>query len=218
MPDDIDDYNRRSGSSLPRIALLIDEANTYLGNKAIEPALADLSRRGRKWGVHLILAAHNWRAADVPREVSGMYKTRICLRVEDNTSGTVVLGTKRWGDWCERIKLPGRAVIATNGRSEPVQLYNVSKEQEAEWLKETEAPSPLSQEESIMVRKAIEELEGKFIIDRLAEKLEGQGISRWKIQQTGKSFEQRGWLTKPADAASPRMVKPELARLAGIKS
>ena len=90
-PADLDAYNRLALQPLPPIMLIVDEANSYFDHKNILVRLEDLSRRGRKWGVVIVLAAHNWRAKDVSRGLSAMFPTRVCFRVADDTSGAVAL-------------------------------------------------------------------------------------------------------------------------------
>jgi len=76
--------------------------------------------------------------------------------------------------------------------------------------------SPLSDVEQALVVHALEQLEGRFIINRLAQALEGQGVTHHQVQKIGEQFERRGWLTKPAHATDPRRITPELANLVGL--
>lgn len=215
---DIDQYNQTASAPLPRAVVVIDEANSYLGNKTVAELLGEIARRGRKWGMHVVLAAHNWRSKDVSRALSSMFPTRVCLHVADDTSGEVVLDSHRWGMYALSITKPGRAVIKLGGKIQPVQTYLLSKEQELAWLEGAVPGEPLSKAEREMVRCAAEELEGRFVIDRLTEKLEAQGITRWDIRTTAERWELRGWLTHPEDAVSPRLVTIELAKMAGLSA
>ena len=66
--------------------------------------------------------------------------------------------------------------------------------------------------ESDLVRYALEEIDGKFIINRLAEQFAGQ-ISKYKLAKLGQRWEARGWLTTPTHAADARKVTAELVAL-----
>ena len=85
------EYNSYAQEALPRIVLMVDEANSYFDNNQVINPLADIARGGLKYGVHTILAAHSWRAKDVPRSLSAHFATRLSFHVDDNTSGKVVL-------------------------------------------------------------------------------------------------------------------------------
>ena len=214
MPEDIDDYNQAAQQLLARAMLIVDEANSYLGDKAISKHLEELVRRGRKWGLHIVVAAHNWRASDVPKGISTMFGTRVCLRIVDHTSGEVTLESRTWGKAAAGIQTPGRAVMRLNGRLQWVQTYRVTPEQ-LSGLQAVETPEALSKLERELVRYAVEELEGGFIIGKLADVF-GEQISHYKISKLAEQWEKRTWLTPPLDAVSPRLVTDELKKLAGI--
>ena len=216
-PQDIEQYNQAAGTMLPRAVVVIDEANSYLGNKTAAESLGEIARRGRKWGIHVVLAAHNWRARDVSRALSSMFPTRVCLRVADDTSGEVVLDSHRWGMYALGITKPGRAAVKLSGKIQPVQTYLLGKEQEMAWLGSQPMSDPLSKAEREMVRCAIEEMGGEFPVGRLADRLKDT-VSEWDVRKTAERWELRGWLTTPDDAVSARKVTIELAKMAGISS
>ena len=141
-PADLEAYNKIAAQPLARILLLVDEANSYFDNKAILEKLTDLARRGRKWGLALILAGHNWRAADAPRSLSAMFPLRISFRVADDTSATVVLGSRRLGKLAQGLRQPGRAVLLLDGQYHLIQVYRPSAEQMHEIAEQTPSTSP----------------------------------------------------------------------------
>jgi len=214
-PEDIDDYNQRDGEKIRRVLVAVDEANSYMGDKETVRGLGEAARRGRKWGVHLVLAAHNWRAKDVSRELSSMLQTRVCFRVADDTAGGVALDSRHWGLHALSIQRPGRAVLRLGGQYQPVQTYLLDAAQEAEWLAGPAESSALTEIERELVRLAVESVGGQFKIKRLAEL---SGMSEWSIRTTAEKWERRGWLTHPADAVSARRVSAELMNLAGISA
>ncbi|HNS37007.1 MAG TPA: hypothetical protein PKM01_04435 [Anaerolineaceae bacterium] len=213
-PADLEAYNQLALQPLPAMVLIVDEANSYFDHKDILTRLEDLARRGRKWGLIIVLAAHNWRAKDVSRGLSGSFATRICFRVADDTSGEVVLSSRIWGKKAMQLRQPGRGILLHEGRYQLFQAYRVTAEQLN--LSQPVVLSPLSDVEQALVAYALEQLEGRFIINRLAQALEGQGVTHHQVQKIGEQFERRGWLTKPAHATDPRRITPELANLVGL--
>jgi hypothetical protein len=213
-PADIDAYNAVAEIPLERIGFVADEVNAVLGEKSLVRRLADILRQGRKWGLYVWLAGHNWRAEDVPRELSAMLQTRIALRVADDTSGGVVLDNRHWGKWVIG-KPPGRGVLKTD-RYTPMQFYRVTPEQEREWLATTQAPSPLTLLERKMVVYALAELGGAFKLRELAAAFDDQEATEWKVRKLAEKWEARGWLEAGRDAVSSRLISPKLADLAGF--
>ncbi len=209
-PEDIDAYNLVSEEPLPRAWLIGDEMNTYLSDKAVQEKVADLARVGRKWGVHLILAGHNWRSDDIPRGLSAMFPTRLCLRVADDTSGRVTLDDHRWGRQAMKFKAQGRAVLRA-GTYQTIQLYKVTPEQEAEWLAGVggEGLSPLPVEEMEIVRRSLEEAEGKMTLGLLQK----WGMTEWSARSMLERYEQRGWLERDTSQGNARFVTEKLTDL-----
>jgi DNA segregation ATPase FtsK/SpoIIIE-like protein len=215
-PKDLDAYNATAKERLPRLMLVVDEANSYLDKSGVADAIFELARRGRKWGAHLVLAGHNWRAADVPRALSSMFSTRLCFKVDDDTSGGVVLGSREYGMRAMSIRRKGRAILRQSGGYYTVQTYLVSEELKQDWRKDIQPPSPLSELEKRLVAYAIEQLEGKFKVNQLAQAFSGEGVSNHQVQKLAERFEARGWLTHPRHATDARRVTDELRHLAGF--
>lgn len=213
-PEDIDAFNVREGERMPRVWLIGDEMNTYLSDKAVQERIADLARVGRKWGVHLILAGHNWRSEDIPRGLSAMFPTRLCLRVADDTSGRVTLDDHRWGRQAMKFKAPGRAVLRA-GTYQTMQLYRLTQEQEMEWLAGAIAdPLPLlPADEMALVRRALEEAGGKMSIPLLVR----WGLREREARRIVESYEARGWLEQDAMQGNARVVTAKLADLASSR-
>jgi hypothetical protein len=210
-PEDIAAYNQ-AADPLPRIYFIVDEANSYLGDRAVQERIADPARVGRKWGIHFVLAAHNWRSEDISRGLSAMFPTRLCLRVADDTSGRVTLDDHRWGRQAMKFRTPGRAVLKRD-RYETVQLYRMPGELEREWLSDTRIPAALSDLEQSIVAFAVEH-GGEFRFREIAAGVEG--TSEWQVRKLAEVWTDRGWLERGRDATSPRRVTPRLAELAGI--
>jgi hypothetical protein len=181
IPADLDAYNAQIETPLPRIGLLVDEANTYLVDRRILQRLADLARQARKFGIHLVLAGHDWRAQDVPRELSAMLPTRIALAVADSTSARVVLDNERWGKWLIG-KPPGRGVLKL-GQFVPMQFYLAGD------LPQGEHVLPLMETERQIAEKALAETGGKISLDVLM----GWGLGQREARRLQDAWKSRGW-------------------------
>jgi len=215
-PANLNAYNQIASQPLPRLAILVDEANSYFDHKDILDQLTDLARRGRKWGLAIILAGHNWRAKDVPRSLSAMFPVRISFQVADDTSGTVVLGSRHWGKEAQHLRQPGRGILYLDGQYRVFQAYYLQPDQARNLWHAPVEVEPLQSVERTLVIYAFEHLEGKFIVNRLAQAFAGQGITHHQVQKIAEQFERRNWLTRPAHATDARRITSELARLAGI--
>lgn len=210
-PEDIAAYNAKVGGDgrLPRIWLIGDEMNTYLSDRGVQEKIAELARVGRKWGVHLALAGHNWRSEDIPRGLSAMFPTRLCLRVADDTSGRVTLDDHRWGRKAMAFRVAGRAVLRA-GSYQVIQLYQIATEQEREWLAGAVMPSALPEVEADIVRRAVEETGGKLTLNLLA----GWGMGQREARRMLDQYESRGWLSRDANQGNARVVTAKLVYLA----
>ena len=215
-PADLDAYNQVSPRPLRRMLLLVDEANSYFDRKAILESLTDLARRGRKWGLAIVLAGHNWRAADVPRSLSAMFPVRVSFRVSDDTTATVVLGSRRWGKLAQQLHRPGRSILLLDGQYRLIQAYRLSPEQAHDLAGPVDPPNPLNALEQALVTHALLHLDGRFIVNQLASAFAGQGVTSHQVKTLAAAWERRGWLTAPQHATDGRKVTDELASLAGF--
>lgn len=208
-PVDIDAYNQIASTPLPRIALDIDEANSYLGDKRIFALVADLLRRGRKWGLHVFLGGHEWHKETVGAELNDMLQTRIGLTVATEQTGTVVLRSSRWGKWVMG-KPAGRGVLRTSNY-QPMQFYLVTDEMEREWLGQSvQAPAPLPENEALLVKRSLAEADGMFTIPLLVR----WGMSEWKARTLVEDYEARGWVEKNIEQGNARYVTAKLVKIA----
>lgn len=205
VPETIDAYNRLAESPMPRAALMVDEANHYLSDKTIMRRLADLARQARKFGIHIIIAGHDWRAADVPRELSAMLPTRIALSVADDTSGRVVLDSDQWGRWVIG-KRPGRGVLKMS-KYLPVQFY-VAPEMRV-------LPEPvaaLGETEREVARRALTETGGRITL----EALQRWGLGHREARRLQETWRTRGWAQNDPQNGNALTITERLAGLAGF--
>lgn len=214
LPNDIDEYNTLTEHPLPRLWLIGDEMNTYMDDRRMQERLGELARQGRKWGIHIVLAAHSWRDADIPRGFSALFPSRLCLRVADNTSGPVTLMDSRRGKEPMKFRVQGRAMLLVQGIYQKVQLYYSSPEEEREWLSGTTSDqssviSALTEEEGGLVRRSLNEAEGKMTIETLT----GWGIGQQEARRLLERWEVRGWLEKDRTRGNARFITSKLAAL-----
>lgn len=194
---------------LPRVLFAIDEASTPLQDKRVFKELAALLREGRKFGLHIIMAGHEWHKEVIPAEVNDMLQTRIALPMIDENSGYVVTRSRTWGKWVIG-KQAGRGVLRTNVYM-PIQFYLVTPEREAEWLAPAKAVSvsPLTDEETTLVKRSLNEADGKMTLGLLM----GWGLGQREARRLVETFESRGWLAQDATRGNARVVTPKLTDL-----
>lgn len=133
-PADLEAYNKITGQSMPRVWLIADEANTFLAAKPLQERLADPARIGRKYGIHIVLAGHDWHEYTVNRGLTSFFETRLCLRTSNDTTGRIVLDDAMRGKRTMSFSQPGRGILRLRGKYQDVQLYNVSPDREREWF------------------------------------------------------------------------------------
>jgi len=105
------------------------------------------------------------------------------------------------------------------GRRQPFQAYHLPDERLREILgaaRTGQPPSPLSDLEIELVRHAVAELGGRFIVNKLAAAMQGRA-SHHTIRTLAQAWERRGWLTAPADATDSRQVTAQLREFAGLE-
>jgi len=207
-PADIDAYNAVAGP-MPRVLFAIDEASTPLQDKRVFKELAALLREGRKFGLHIIMAGHEWHKEVIPAEVNDMLQTRIALPMIDENSGYVVTRSRTWGKWVIG-KQAGRGVLRTNTYT-PIQFYLVTPEHEAEWLAPTKMPSvsALTDKEVALVKRSLEEANGKMTLGLLT----GWGLGQREARRLVETFEARGWLKQDAARGNARIITSKLTSL-----
>ncbi|MFZ6027790.1 MAG: FtsK/SpoIIIE domain-containing protein [Chloroflexota bacterium] len=208
----IEEFNDLAPEILPRAFLIVDEANTFMGERSVVEAVADIARQSLKYGIHLVMAAHSWRSQDVPRALSASFATRISFRVNDNTSAAVVLDSNDWGTKAMRIQLPGRGILRLDGGSlQPFQAYHLPEDRLATLLASGQAVtrSPLSDEERRFVQRALAETGGRMTLSDLV----AWGAAPRQARRIAESWQRRGWLAQDPNRKNARYVTEALRRL-----
>jgi hypothetical protein len=126
--DNLPDYNRAVSAreAIPRLILIIDEFSGLVNatggrNAAFNRTVTNLAWRGRKFGLHLVLAGQ-----DFSKEIVGAARdqlaTRVCFQVASPSISRIVLGISG----AELLKVPGRAITNRWGL---LQIYRASPAQ-----------------------------------------------------------------------------------------
>ncbi len=91
---DLSDY--RKHGEMPRLIVVIDEFqvlfsdNSSKGKESVEQSLNTLLKKGRSYGVHLILATQTMRGADINRSLMAQIANRIALPMVSEDSNSIL--------------------------------------------------------------------------------------------------------------------------------
>jgi hypothetical protein len=123
-PEDLEGYNAIAREQLAPLMFIADEFNTFANADDVIERLTDLARRGQKWGLLVVLAAHSWRSKDIPRATADLLQSRIVFRLNSREAARTILDNGP-AAMVTHITQPGRAVVVLNGDSQQVQTYRV---------------------------------------------------------------------------------------------
>ncbi len=110
---DLSDY--RKHGEMPRLIVVIDEFqvlfsdNSTKGKESVEQSLNTLLKKGRSYGVHLILATQTMRGADINRSIMAQIANRIALPMDAEDSNSILSND----DACELVRPEG--IFNNNG-------------------------------------------------------------------------------------------------------
>ncbi len=110
---DLSDY--RKHGEMPRLIVVIDEFqvlfsdNSTKGKERVEQSLNTLLKKGRSYGVHLILATQTMRGADINRSIMAQIANRIALPMDAEDSNSILSND----DACELVRPEG--IFNNNG-------------------------------------------------------------------------------------------------------
>ncbi len=210
FPSDIDEYNASvaTGETLPRVLLILDEYNATVaalggGRSRFAGDVAALAMRGRKFGVHVVLASQDFAKASVGRVRDQM--NAVCFRVR---SAELARAVGCAG--AERIPaaLPGRAVTARWG---VLQTFYLDKARLVTQAQADRPQSPLTEQEQALVAWALRANKGYL---SLAAIQRHAGLGQRAARRLAEEWERRGWLMKDPQAGNKRRITRELAAFA----
>jgi hypothetical protein len=198
------------GDKLPLLLLVLDEAADFARTPAME-TLIEIARKGRAMGISIILGTQSPSSKVIDPQIRANLPTAIAFQTRTDIESRVILGRKG----AEELNRPGLALTFLDGQWQTVQTLRVEPETVQGLVSRVAAPQlpALDAIEADLVRYALAELDGAFIINALDSAFRGT-ISRRQIVKLAQKWELRGWLTAPAHATDPRRVTPELASLA----
>ncbi|MEA3309651.1 MAG: FtsK/SpoIIIE domain-containing protein [Chloroflexota bacterium] len=185
-------YNAQTDKPLPLLLLVVDEVADLVTSPAMA-TLVQLARKGRAAGISIIAATQHPTTRVLDTQVKANLPTAIAFRTKSGSDSRVILDH----NGAEELSVPGRALIFQNGW-QTVQTLYVDREQVTQLLTaHVQAPRPtLNADETTLVQYALNELNGDFVIGKLYAALKGE-VSKRRITDYGKKWEQRGWLTAP---------------------
>jgi hypothetical protein len=213
------DYNRKAATPLPLVFAVFDEVTDLViqwGGVKSSPfgELIRLSSKGRAFGIVLCLATQNPKADildTLVRENSGV---RVALKVDGAIQSRSILGKP--GAEALPAGKPGRAVVVgLTAEDLTLQGFVVNDkaiEEVVASMKTAKAAPVIPDKEAALLVVARDDLDGRFNLRELYDHF--RGVWSWRqLQKTARDWEGRGWLTKPADATSPRLLTIEVLEL-----
>lgn len=213
---DLISYNRRAPGPLPYMLIVVDEVLDLLlgGNKSIEISLMRLAAKGRSAGVLLWIATQHARYDLLPRTVALNLSTRLVFRVQDANAAN--LAGCPGAENIPRTR-PGRMLARLDGPASLLQGYYVDDHQLVELVASLGVTRPdvkpeLDELEARMVRYAVSDLNGRFVINALLSRF-GSETTHYRIQTLAKRLERRGLLAAPENPNVGRRVTAELQAL-----
>ncbi|MBU0492210.1 MAG: hypothetical protein KKA73_18870 [Chloroflexi bacterium] len=214
-------YNARAAEPLPLVLVVIDELTDLALQAGLKsPFYTGLTRlisKARSFGLVLVLATTHPKAEVLNTLVRENCSTRIAFRVTTADHSRVILGSSGAHEIPRTVR--GRLLARVDSRLVTLQGYYVADEAlqaVAQQVQGQVGVSPLSATEIALVRYAVEQLAGDFLIDQLYAEFgpRGQGrLSRDRLRKLAQAWAARGWLMEPAQPTQPRRVADELAHL-----
>ena len=176
--------------------------------------LINIARKGRAFGVSLIVATQHPTADVINSQIKANLPIAIAFQTRTHSESQTILGRKG----AETLDRPGLALTFIGGQWKKVQTLRVGQTAAQAIVGQVSGPSAevLSPVERDLVRYAVEHLDGAFTVGKLYQAVDG--ISKYALTRLARAWEHRGWLTEPARTSEGhkvgRTVTPELASLA----
>jgi hypothetical protein len=202
------------GEEMPLLLLVVDEAADFARTPAME-TLVEIARKGRAMGIAIVLGTQSPSSKVIDPQVRANLPTAIAFQTRTEVESRVILGRKG----AEDLDRPGLALAFVGGEWQTVQTLRVAPETVrsiAGQVAALEQPA-LGDVETDLVRYAVQNLGGAFVVNQLYEQFAGQ-ISKRRLTTLAQQWESRGWLTAERRDANGhrqgRQVTLELLALA----
>jgi len=193
-PENLDEYNclalKAGREPLPRLLLVLDEFSATLsalggGKGEAAQRLTAIGFRGRKFGVSVIFAAHEFTKDQVGL-LRDQVRTVVMFRVQSREMA------RRLGcEGAERIHA-GRAGLAMTNRWGPIQTYFLDKER---LIHGSRDGSPFMTPAEEMIFKQALASDGLVTRERV---MQWGGVSEWQARKWLEAWARRGWIAKDA--------------------
>lgn len=222
---DLAAYNRGAAVKLPALLVVFDEVLDLVlsagGEKSdLARLLVRIAVKGRSAGVFLWVASQHARFDLLPRAVTVNMHSRLVFRVGDQAAAAMA-----GCPGAERISRdrPGRFLAALDGG--PVAPYQAFRLGDSELLAVvssvvghdvTPVPAALSDLERALVQHAVLDLDGGFVVGKLAAAFRDHGVTHHQVRRIAEHWERDGLLSPAAGITEPRRVTAVLATLAGV--
>jgi len=195
----------------PLLVLVVDEAADFGGSEAMK-RLVQVARKGRAAGISVIVGTQHPTVKVIDAQVKANLPTAIAFRTKSESDSRTILGE----GGAAKLRKPGHALLFLDDWVEVLTLY-VDEAARTTLLRPLaqERASGLTPLEAGLVKIAIEELDGKFIVNQLYahewnQTGETHRISRKVLIKLAQEWEARGWLTARTEITDGREVTPEL--------
>jgi len=163
---------------------------------------------GRALGILFVLATQSPRAEIVNGNLKAVLNTRIAFRTASREDSRVIMDRPDAADLPP--DRPGRMVVALDGQVCMYQGYYLADEALRALQGAAAAPaSLLTPDEARVLRIALEELGGAFVINEIYSRTgpaSAGGVSKRWLAQVAQAWEARGWLVHDGDPTHPRHV------------
>ena len=109
---EIDDYRKRTGDKMPRILMIVDEFHELFveeerGSQEALRMVEQISRQGRSFGMHMVLASQSISGLRLPRSITDQIGVRIAMQCSEADSRTILADDNDEARFLER---PGEAI------------------------------------------------------------------------------------------------------------
>ncbi len=196
----LQEYNQRETATMRRIVIIVDEIAGL--SSAAMGTVVTLAQTARASGVHLICATQHPDTRTIPQQVQANAVLRVALSVPSSVNSVAILGC---GGAQKLGGVVGRMLVAYAGKLTEAQAYTIELPSPgARELGDGASKPPtligtgvvgsddLPDEIRAMVRVAVEQGGGLFVVTRIATAL---GIRPDRVTRAAQWLEQRGLLT-----------------------
>jgi hypothetical protein len=211
-------YNQHATEPLALVIAIVDEfadiAITQGLNSSFYRELMRLVAKGAAFGIVLVMATQNPKAEVVNTLIRDNCSVRLAFRCESPYQSKAIIG-RVGADELPAVR--GRMVARVYDEYHTLQGYWVDDaeiERAIQAWTPTKPPPLLSELHTKLIAYSLEQLDGAFVIDRLAQAFMGQ-IARDKLLILAQEWQAKGWLSpyKRGGPAKPRQVTPLLLTL-----